>query len=147
MVVLKIFMASLATLAVGLAAQTDPLGPRGILRPWNWPILITATPVVENAPPQPVVVAPTPTPAGQTDVAAIAAPQITIVRVRSERLTLGANGSFTTTSSWAAGTLALYRNGLRQMPGLDYVEERESQRVMPLVLFSPADLVLVDYDK
>lgn len=74
--VLKILLAAIATLAVGFA-QFEPLGPRGILRPWNWPMVITAPTVAQNAPP----------PAGSPAIAVTGALPATIVHVRSERLT------------------------------------------------------------
>ncbi|MDQ6706722.1 MAG: hypothetical protein M3Z85_12185 [Acidobacteriota bacterium] len=141
----KIFLVAVGTLSLA-SGDGPPLGPGGILRPWNWPTVIPPVPVAQEPNPKPATVAATIAPAGKPDVV-VTAPPPTIVHVRSERLTLGADGAFETASVWDRGTLAVYRNGLRQMPGLDYAEERDSKRIVPLALFSSTDLVLVDYEK
>ncbi len=124
-----------------------------MLRPWNWPTAIPAVSFPEEQNPKRVVSASNAGPTGEPvfDVlnspVVAAGPLPAIVHVRAERLTSGADGSYEASTVWVKGSLALYRNGLRQMPGLDYVEERDSKRIVPLALFSPTDLVLVDYEK
>ena len=146
LVVLKIFRATFATVTLA-SAQVSPLGPGGMLRPWNWPTVIPAVAVPEEENPKLAAPVATPPPGWQPTAAVTVPPPTTTAQVRSERLISRNDGSFAMATVWVKGSLAVYRNGLRQMPGLDYVEERDSKRIVPLVSFSPTDLVLVDYEK
>ena len=70
---------------------------------------------------------------------------VVIMPVVGEKLVCQPDGSWPLASPLETGTLAVYRNGLRQSAG-EYTLDLVAHAVIPVIPWSPDDIVLADYN-
>ena len=74
--------------------------------------------------------------------------QSTAARIVGEKPVRQPDGSYVIARSPASGTLAVYRNGVRQSAGDDYAFDAAARKVTPVAIlpWNSDDLVQVDYE-